>query len=113
MSVKPHTMLRQPDVVTLLHREFGPLLSWRDFLADCIRSGTTFHGLSLLPAAYIRDRGRRPAYLKSDVDLFILEIGKIASPAPVEQLTVMVDISVPWIPARARRAVVIGSAPMV
>lgn len=97
----------QPDTVTLLHAELGSIRAWRDFLADCIRNRTDFHGLQLLPVAYLKARCGRPVYDMHQVLAFINEARlRCPGPIPVKPTTqrVRIESPAPGATPRQRRA---------
>ena len=67
--------LTADDAAVILHKVFGSLRNWHDFLADCIRERTTFLGLTLMPGITIKlpgDRCKRPRYASAQVREFIV-----------------------------------------
>ena len=68
------------EVAYALRKRLGPLRAWPDFLTDCIRHATSFHGLVLCPIGYVRKGGKRPVYLLKDVEEFIRRAEEVAEP---------------------------------
>lgn len=68
------------DTANALRRKLGNVRCWPDFLADCIRGLTSFHGLVLMPLCYTPDRARRPAYALRDVIAFIEQASTVSPP---------------------------------
>ena len=74
-SVIAFNAIKQADAGSMLHTAFGSVRTWSDFLADCIRDRTSFHGLQLHPVCYLRSstgRAGRPLYDRQTVLDFIV-----------------------------------------
>lgn len=109
--------LSSQDAAYLLRRELGPLRTWSDFLADCIRGRTSFKGHTLLPMAYLDGRGLcgRPVYAPEEVAAFIAAVSALgaADPDPTAVRPVLVDLSPApsWLPPQFRRATLASTQP--
>lgn len=103
-------VLTQTETVTKLHAALGSMRGWRDFLADCIRKRTSFHGLQLLPIGYMRKRCKRPVYAETAVDDFVAAALAIEAPKPIEPTLVDIAVVPAWVPVEWRIAV--PSVPM-
>jgi hypothetical protein len=93
-------VLNSADTAVLLRVRLGPIRSWPDFLADCIRAKQELHGCRLMPCCRKRDRhGFRPHYSLPDIEEFILNIktaDATAGRAPIKPSTVVIDTSRGW-----------------
>lgn len=98
--------LSSAETAYFLRRALGPVRSWSDFLADCIRDKSCHLGLTLLPVFRVRmpgDRCERPRYSAQQVKTFILAaLALEPRPANAEQVRVQsieVDdetMELPW-----------------
>lgn len=66
-------VLSAPETAALLHKRFGPVCAWDDWLSDRRRGrGKQFADFDLQPCAHIQERCKRPLYALADVVKFIL-----------------------------------------
>lgn len=105
-------LLSQPETVAILRQQLGPSRAWRDFLADCIRDGTSLCGLQLLP--YARTKGGakcgRPLYRPGEIHAFI-DAALLRDPALGPSAPVVIRVKVDTDPGLHWRTRVVRTPP--
>lgn len=84
MPISTAMTLPAGEVAFILRKKLGPLRSWSDFLADCIRAKTSIQGLVLMPCARVRSGGSlRPVYDARDILVFVNAVRALSLASPV------------------------------
>lgn len=106
MTTVTMTLLDSQETALILRLTLGPARHWTDFLKDCTRGETDYHGLTLMPTLYTRRRCRRPAYAPRDVSAFVEAAIKVepppSRPGTIRPITVEIDAEVLALPLKLR-----------